>query len=116
MVRRGDIAWADFGAARDSEADKRRPAIVVSGDGANEAVERAGGGVVVLVPLTSSIDRVYRFQVLVPAARTGLPRTSKAQAEQIRALSIRRIGATIGHVPPDLMAEIDDAIRLHLDL
>ena len=116
MVSRGDILWADFGPPRDSEAAKRRPAIVVSGDRANRAVERAGAGVVVLVPLTSNTDRVYRFQVLIPDEHTGLPRPSKAQVEQIRALSVRRLGATIGHVPPDLMTDIDDAIRLHLDL
>lgn len=89
---------------------------MVSGHRANRAVERAGAGVVVLAPLTSNIERVFRFQVLIPEEHTGLPRASKAQVEQIRALSVRRLGATIGHVPPDLMADIDEAIRLHLDL
>ena len=115
MVSRGDIVWADFGPARDSEVAERRPGVVVSGNGANQAAESVGG-VIVLVPFTSNVTRVYPFQVLVTPKATGLPRVSKAQIEQIRSISIRRLGATIGSVPPDLMAEIDDAIRLHLDL
>ncbi len=116
MVSRGDIVWADFGPPRDSEVAKRRPAVVISNDGVTLAVEQAGRGVVMLVPLTSQTDRVYPFQVLLPRERTGLPHTSKAQVEQMRALSIRRLEEPVGHVPPDLMAEIEDAIRLHLSL
>ena len=115
-MRRGDIVWADFGPARESEAAKRRPAVVVSNDGANRSVERHGRGVIVVVPLTTSIDRVHPFQVLIPRERTGLPRTSKAQVEQIRAVSLTRIGETIGHVPESLLAELNGALRLQLDL
>jgi mRNA interferase MazF len=45
-----------------------------------------------------------------------LPETSKAQVEQIRALAIERVGPRIGTVPPRLMREIDEALRLHLAL
>lgn len=45
-----------------------------------------------------------------------LSRDAKVQAEQIRAVAVERIGPTIGGVPPSLMAEIDDAVRLHLAL
>lgn len=69
-----------------------------------------------MVPLTSNVERVLMFQVFMPADRTGLHKDSKAQAEQIRTLDISRIGAVLGVVPPDLMAEVDEALRIHLQL
>ena len=113
---RGDIVWADLDPVREYEAAKRRPAVVVSGDEANETVERLGRGLVTVVPLTSRIDRGLDVHVLLPRQGTGLRVSSAAQVEQIRAISSSRIGPTIGSVPPELMVEIDDAIRLHLDL
>lgn len=113
---RGDIVWADLDPAREYEAAKRRPAVIVSGDEANATVESLGRGLITVVPLTSRTDRDVDVHVLLPRHGTGLRVTSAAQVEQIRALSVRRIGATIGHVPPDLMGDIDEAIRLHLDL
>jgi mRNA interferase MazF len=72
--------------------------------------------VVTVVPVTSSTRRVYPFQVLLPAEECGLRSESKAQAEQARAVAFERVGALIGRVPPALMAELDDALRLHLSL
>jgi mRNA interferase MazF len=69
-----------------------------------------------VVPVTTSTDRVYPFQILLPARRCQLRRTSKAQAEQIRSISIDRVGEAAGRVPPDLMDDLDAAIRLHLAL
>ena len=34
------------------------------------------------------MTRVYPFQVLLPAADCGLPRDSKAQAEQVRSVAV----------------------------
>jgi mRNA interferase MazF len=70
----------------------------------------------VVVPITSNVTRVYPFQVLLPAPLTGLPRDSKAQAEQVRAVAFERIGERVGVVPDSLLAALNDALRLHLDL
>ncbi len=102
--------------ARSGEANKRRPAVIVSNDGANAAAERTGQGVITVVPITSNISRIYPFQVLLPASVTGLERDSKAQAEQVRSISVDRLGNAIGEVPQDVMAELDEALRLHLAL
>lgn len=113
-MRRGEILLADLDPVRGSESDKRRPVVVVSNDGANEAATRVRRGVITVVPVTSNVTRVYPFQVLLPAGETGLTRASKAQAEQIRAISYDRLGVRLGVVPVDLMARLDSAIRLHL--
>jgi mRNA interferase MazF len=115
-MQRGDIHMVDLGPVIGSEATKRRPAVLVSNDGANAAGSRLERGVVTVVPITSNVERIYPFQVLLPASDSGLDRDSKAQAEQIRSVSVRRIGARIGTVPGPLMLELDEALRLHLAL
>lgn len=71
---------------------------------------------VTVVPVTSNVKRVYPFQVLLAADECGLKQDSKAQAEQIRSVSVERVGDPIGTVPPATMDELDNALRVHLDL
>ena len=113
---RGEIRLVDFDPERGAEADKRRPAVIVSNDGANAAAARLGRGTVTVVLVTSNVDRLFSFQVLLPASGTGLARDSKAQAEQVRAVSVDRVSVRMGRVPPALMADLDEALRLHLAL
>jgi len=115
-MRRGDIHDVDLSPTRGAEANKRRPAVIVSNDGANTTATRLGRGVITVVPVTSNVERVYPFQVLLPAAETGLERDSKAQAEQVRAVAVERVGARLGLVPSAIMLELDEALRLHLGL
>jgi len=115
-MRRGEIRLVDFAPAVGSEADRRRPAVIVSNDGANTAAEQLRRGVVTVVPVTSNTTKVFPFQVLLPADDSGLSVDSKAQAEQVRALDATRVGRHVGELPPPLMAALDEALRLHLAL
>lgn len=113
---RGDIRLIDFAPAIGSEADKRRPAVIVSNDRANGVAARLGRGVITVVPVTSNVERVFPFQVLLDAASSGLDRDSKAQAEQVRSVDVERIGPRLGRVGPEDLRRLDDALRLHLAL
>jgi mRNA interferase MazF len=115
-MRRGDIRLVDLDPVRGAEANKQRPAIIVSNDGANSTAQRLGRGVITVVPVTSNTDRVYPFQVLLPAHDTGLVADSKAQAEQIRSIALERIGQQVGTITAELQAALDEALRLHLAL
>ncbi|MEV4423588.1 type II toxin-antitoxin system PemK/MazF family toxin [Patulibacter sp. NPDC049589] len=115
-MQRGEVRLADLDPVRASEADERRPVVLVGNDRANTTAARLGRGVVTVVPVTSNVRRVYPFQVLLPAERSGLRVDSKAQAEQVRSVSVDRIGPALARLPVTLMSEIDDALRLHLDL
>ncbi|MET9658327.1 type II toxin-antitoxin system PemK/MazF family toxin [Streptomyces sp. NPDC006510] len=115
-MRRGDIHLVDLEPARGSEANKVRPAVIVSNNAANQSVELNGRGVVTVVPLTSNTARVLTFQVLLGADECRLPRDSKAQCEQIRAVTPDRVLKRVGTVPRQRMAEIDAALRRHLAL
>lgn len=115
-MQRGDIYWVDLDPARRSEAAKRRPAIVVSNDGASATAARLGRGTVTVVPVTSNVARIHPFQVLLPADECGLQQDSKAQAEQVRSVSVERLGTRVGRVPHDRMLLVDEVLRLHLAL
>ena len=115
-MRRAEIRLVDLDPTKGAEASRRRPAVIVSNDAANMTATRLGRGVLTVVPVTSNVQRVYPFQVLLPARTAGLPKDSKAQAEQVRSIAVERIGELLGTVPGPVMASIDDALRLHLAL
>jgi mRNA interferase MazF len=115
-MRRGEIRLVDLEPVRGAEADKQRPAVIVSNDGANSTAQRLGRGIITVVPVTSNTDRVYPFQVLLPAGATGLSADSKAQAEQVRSVAVERLGRRIGMLNAELQTDLDEALRLHLAL
>lgn len=116
MLRRGAVVWIDFEPVRGSESNKRRPAVVVSNDGANAIAARLGRGVVTVVPVTSNVATIHPFQVLLPGDSCGLPQASKAQAEQVRSVDITRLSNQVGRLDWSLLEELDNALRLHLSL
>lgn len=114
-MRRGDVVLVDLDPVRGYEVAKTRPAVVVSNDGANRRAVQLGRGVVTVVPVTSNTDRIFPFQVLLEDV-PGLRVASKAQAEQVRSVSVERIGRVLGTLPPALVKDLDRALRLHLNL
>jgi mRNA interferase MazF len=113
---RGEIRLVTLDPVIVAESNKRRPAVIVSNDGANATAARLGRGVVTVVPVTSNVARVYPFQVKLSTEATGLRTEAKAQAEQVRSVAVQRMGPRVGRVPADLMEEIDEALRIHLAL
>ena len=116
VMLRGEIWQVDLDPAQGSEANKLRPGVIVSNDRANATATRLGRGVVTIVPVTSNVAKIYPFQVLLSAATTGLAVDSKAQAEQIRSVATQRLRRRVGRVSPAELAELDQALRLHLEL
>lgn len=115
-MRRGEVRLVDLDPARGAESTKTRPAVIVSNEGANSTAARLGRGVITIVPITSNTDRIYPFQVFLPAADTGLPQDSKAQAEQVRSVAVDRVGNRCGELSMTDMRELDNALRTHLAL
>jgi mRNA interferase MazF len=53
-MRRGAVRLLDLEPVRGAEANKRRPAVFVSNDGANSSAECAGYGLVAVVPINGA--------------------------------------------------------------
>ena len=113
---RGELRLVDFDPARGSEPNKVRPAIIVSDDAMNTTAAMLGAGTVIVVPLTSSVERIFDFHTFLPAEDTGLPLDSKAQPELVRAVSIERLGKSMGRVPADAMQQVDNTLRFILGM
>src|ERR1700723_1392211 len=107
-MRRGDIRMITLHASAANAAGSgsppvRRPAVIVSNDGANETARRLGHGVITVVPVTPNHERVYPFQTLLRATWTGLPQDAKAQAEQVRWVDVADVGERVGVIPPGIV-------------
>ena len=105
--KRGQVWWVAFDPALGGEIRKTSPAVVVSNNAANRALNR-----VQVVPLTSNVAKVYPAQALVNLGA----RQSKAMADQIATVSklrLRQLISTLGG--PDIDA-VDRAIRIQLAL
>lgn len=111
LFRRGDITLVDFDPAQQFEAAAKRPAIIVSNNLSNSVMH-----VVVVLPLTTNLARVYPHETVLPIHRSGLEESCKTQPHLIRHINTGRIKRTLSHVPEDLMVEIDAKLREHLAL
>lgn len=69
-----------------------------------------------VAPLTSSVKRIYPFEVFIDADEFGLHKDSKVQLQQIRTLSRERIVSSIGLASATTMLLVDQALKLHLGL
>ena len=111
LPRRGDIFLVDFEPARAGEANKIRPAVIITNNSAN-----THGSSVVVLPISSKTEPIYPFQLLLPVSRTNLEHDSKAQTELLRSVSRNRLVKKLGFIPGDVMTDLDSRIKLHLGL
>lgn len=105
--RRGEVYWVAFGPSVGGEIQKTRPAVVVSNDAANTALNRLQ-----VVPLTSRIDRFYPSEAMV----TLRGERRKAMADQLTTASRARLVGYLGRLSPTDMEQVGRAILLQLGL
>ncbi|SEJ82067.1 mRNA interferase MazF [Deinococcus reticulitermitis] len=88
--------------------------LIRRGDIVSNNANKLGAHLLMTVPLTSNVERVYVTNLVLPNQRTGLDHDSEAQVEAMRAAHASRLIKRLGYVPDDLMGELDGEIRMHL--
>lgn len=113
VVERGQIWWADLGEPAGSEPGCRRPVLVMQSDAFNRSRLRT----VVAVVLTSNLRLVQApGNLLIPAKVAGLPRDSVANVSQIITLDRDFLSEPAGRIRGHLLKDVENGIRLALDL
>jgi len=110
-INRGDIFLVNFDPTVGAEAKKIRPAVVVSND-----INNAHSPIVSIAPITSNVAKVYSFEVEIPSSVGGLKSRSKVMVSQTRAVDKMRLVKKLGHLPEQIIADINQALKLHYDL
>jgi mRNA interferase MazF len=112
-VRRGEIWWAELADPVGSEPGYARPVVIVSADRFNTT----SIATVCVVFLYSNLSQArHPGNVTLLSRDTGLDRDSVANITQIGTIDKQQARTRIGAVPPSQMRDIDDGLRMALQL
>jgi mRNA interferase MazF len=114
MISRGQIYMVNLDPVKGREQKGLRPVLVVS----SNAINRQPLVITVVVGTSASnVPRDYPTNVRVPSEESGLARDTVFLGFQIRSLDPGRLSsAAAGGVSSLRMAEVDQALKLVLDL
>ena len=104
-IVRGDIIWADLNPTKGREQTAQRPVLVLSHNVFNEK-----SGTVIAVALTSQPQKAG-FPLTLELKGKHYPKPSWVKINQIRTLSILRLGKKIGHVTSDELEQVLEGLN-----
>jgi len=105
--RRGEVWWVSFDPSVGGEIRKTRPALVLSNNAANAALNR-----VIVVPLTSQTEKLYPGEAMVTL--NGEQR--KAMADQIATVSKERLRDKLGSFSLADIVAVEQAVLVQLGI
>lgn len=110
MMKRGEIYRASLDPVIGSEQGGVRPVLIVQNDVGN----RHSPTVIVAAITTREKKLHLPTHVFLPAEKSGLAKDSVVLLEQVRTLEKSRLTRYLGQASPDVMQEVDRALRLSL--
>ncbi|MBI4533005.1 MAG: type II toxin-antitoxin system PemK/MazF family toxin [Candidatus Melainabacteria bacterium] len=119
-ISRGDIWIVDFepGVTGHEQGGQPRPSVILS----SSAMDPDDTGLVIVVPSTTTRrpktgELVPNHHQVEPTKQNGLTSTSYFMCEQVRCVSVGRLGEhKIGRLSPKDMYEIEERLIILMDL
>ena len=99
-ILRGDVIWADLNPTIGHERSGRRPVLILSSDVFNDR-----SGTVIAVAITSQEPRAG-FPLTLSLENEELPKRAWVKINQIRTLSVQRMGERITRLSPENLARV----------
>jgi len=106
-MRRGEVWWVNFDPSVGGEIRKKRPAVIISNNAANQFLNR-----VQVIPLTGSVGKLYPSESYI----TLRGKKSKAMADQLTIVSKKRLVTQAGSLSKTELEGVERAIMIQLDL
>lgn len=111
-VKRGEIWLVSLDPTIGHEIKKTRPSLIIQNDNGNK-----NSPLTIIAPITSqNLDRVYPIEVLLSRGVSGIEKDSKVLLDQIRTVDKRRLIKRVGRVNEDLIAQVNQALKISLGL
>jgi mRNA interferase MazF len=107
IINRGEVYWIDFTSSIGSEIQKTRPAVVISNNHSNKALNR-----VQVVPITSNVIKCYPCETYINLDS----KKAKAMTDQLMTISKQRLKSKIDVLGDNDMLKICRAIKIQLEL
>ncbi len=99
-MHQGDINLINLDPVFKTEIGKTRPGLILSIDAMNQYSPR-----LIIAPITSTIGKLYPFEIFLKAGIGGLENDSKIMLDQIRSLDKQRLVRKLGSVDKMLLIE-----------
>ncbi len=106
-MKRGEVWLVNFEPSIGGEIRKKRPAVIVSNNAANQFLNR-----VQVLPLTSNVDKLYPSEAYISLRG----KKAKAMADQLTTVSKKRLIIQAGTVSNAELEGLKRAISIQLDL
>ncbi|MBD2692853.1 type II toxin-antitoxin system PemK/MazF family toxin [Anabaena catenula] len=110
-ISRGDIWFVDLNPVRGHEQAGKRPCLIISVDLFNQSPS----GLVVVLPITSKYKGIP-FHVEVNPPEGGLSLQSFIKCEDVRSISVERLTNKLGVVSEQILAEVEERLRILMGL
>jgi mRNA interferase MazF len=112
-MQRGDVWWANLPDPQGSAAGYRRPVLIIQAD----AFTASRIATVIVVAITKNLRLATApGNVFVSASETGLPEDSVVNVSQIVTLDKSVLDDYVGHLTARTVIQVEEGIRLVLDL
>lgn len=109
--RRGELWMVDLNPVRGHEQAGLRPGLIVSVDLFN----LGPAGLIGILPLTTKAKGIP-FHVPVNPPEGGLEKPSFVKCEDVRSVAKERLSIRLGVVSREVLEEVDDRLRILLNL